>query len=281
MEIQLVSSVLAAKTAAAVAKAAAAAARAAFEAARQARMIGENALSSNHLENSAQPRHEQDSMDSSVSLPRKMTENCNSIIALAKNASKKRLESTSVAALKAQNFDTVVRAAELAASAISQVGTVMAMGESVPFTLEKLMEAGSEGIEMFLSVGALHGKETVKEMSTGGCDGLNNAIKEMVSLGQGCTSSKVNQSRLESSLAQKELREIAALVRTDQLHNDTAALVRIDQVHNDVGGQVSIAGGFKPTDANTVIQIAKGSLVEVSKQFSLLLLTDVLSIFNG
>ncbi|MFQ6632858.1 hypothetical protein Gotur_011481 [Gossypium turneri] len=65
----------------------------------------------------------------------------NSVIVAAKEASKRRVEAASAASKQAENMDAVVKAAELAAEAVSQAGKIV-MGE--PFPLTELVEAGPE-----------------------------------------------------------------------------------------------------------------------------------------
>ncbi|KAI5082179.1 hypothetical protein GOP47_0001922 [Adiantum capillus-veneris] len=146
IESQLVSSAFAVATAASVAKAAAAAAKAAYQAAVQAKRISEGVLEAG--KQAAEPvdsrllGNKADTTSQAWGMP----ESCNSILAAAKVASKQRLEAVSAATVRAENFESVVRAAELAANAITQVGSVMAMGDSVPFTLDMLLEAGPQGL---------------------------------------------------------------------------------------------------------------------------------------
>lgn len=161
IEMQLVSSAVAMTTAASVAKAAAAAARAAYEAALQAKMMSEDALGSSKQGN------ESESFRLNASQVWGMPDSCNSIMAAAKLASKKRLEAASASRARAQNFESVLRAAELVTYAVSQVGSVIAMGESVPFTLEMLMEAGPEGLQRLLSLGNSEDKDKTKSKGSG------------------------------------------------------------------------------------------------------------------
>lgn len=166
IEMQLVSSAVAMATAASVAKAAAAAARAAYEAAVQAKMISEDALGSSKQGNESESFRLLQDKAVNASQVWGMPESYNSIMAAAKLASKKRLEAASAARARAQNFESVLRAAELATNAVSQVGSVIAMGESVPFTLEMLMEAGPQGLQRLLSLGSLEDKDKTKSKGT-------------------------------------------------------------------------------------------------------------------
>ncbi|PPD82419.1 hypothetical protein GOBAR_DD20634 [Gossypium barbadense] len=66
----------------------------------------------------------------------------NSVIVVAREVARRRVEAASAAAKQAENMDAIVKAAELAAEAVSQAGKIVAMGE--PFSLAELVEAGPE-----------------------------------------------------------------------------------------------------------------------------------------
>ncbi|CAK9181921.1 unnamed protein product [Ilex paraguariensis] len=66
-----------------------------------------------------------------------------SIIVAAREAGKRRVESASTASRHAENVDAVKKATELAATAVSQAGMIVAMGDPLP--LRQLVEAGLEG----------------------------------------------------------------------------------------------------------------------------------------
>ncbi|XP_026377494.1 uncharacterized protein LOC113271793 [Papaver somniferum] len=67
-----------------------------------------------------------------------------SILVAVREVSKKRVEAASAATRRAENWDAVVKAAVMAAEAVSQASTITAMGEPIPFTLQELAEAGPE-----------------------------------------------------------------------------------------------------------------------------------------
>ncbi|KAI3888686.1 hypothetical protein MKX03_012875 [Papaver bracteatum] len=67
-----------------------------------------------------------------------------SILVAAREVSKKRVQAASAATRRAENWDAVVKAAVMAAEAVSQASTITAMGEPIPFTLQELAEAGPE-----------------------------------------------------------------------------------------------------------------------------------------
>lgn len=135
-EAKLASAAVAAAAAASVAKAAAAAAKIASDAALQAKHMAMEALSSDGKQDAI--------FSSEVGLLEGSQGHSHSIIATAREAAKKRVEAASAATKRAENLDAVVRAAELAAQAVSQAGAVVAMGDPVPLPLNVLLEAGPE-----------------------------------------------------------------------------------------------------------------------------------------
>ncbi|XVF52609.1 hypothetical protein PTKIN_Ptkin05aG0031800 [Pterospermum kingtungense] len=151
VETKLTSAAVAIAAAAAVAKAAAAAANVASNAALQAKLMADEALVSSGYRNSI-PTIAISSSDSvkkvgkatSASILRgeDVTTSSNSVIVAAREAARRRVEATSAASKRAENMNAIVKAAELAAEAVSQAGKIVAMGE--PFRLTDLVEAGPE-----------------------------------------------------------------------------------------------------------------------------------------
>ncbi|XP_057513316.1 uncharacterized protein LOC130795302 isoform X2 [Actinidia eriantha] len=150
-ETKLASAAVAVAAAAAVAKAAAAAAKIASNAALQAKMMADEVLISS--------RTGHPSLTNASSLPDvnnlgKTTAasilmggnrgNCSSsVIVAAREAARRRVEAASAASKQAENLDAILKAAELAAEAVSQAGKIVAMGDPLP--LNELIEAGPEG----------------------------------------------------------------------------------------------------------------------------------------
>lgn len=152
VEAKLASAAVAIAAAAAVAKAAAAAANVASSAALQAKLMAEEALVANGYGNPSQGNGT--SLPDSVNILGKATpasilkgengtNSSNSIIIAAKEAVRKRVEAASAATKRAENMDAIVKAAELAAEAISQAGKIVAMGDPLP--LSELVKAGPGG----------------------------------------------------------------------------------------------------------------------------------------
>ncbi|XVE65103.1 hypothetical protein DITRI_Ditri07aG0154700 [Diplodiscus trichospermus] len=151
VETRLTSAAVAIAAAAAVAKAAAAAANVASNAALQAKLMADDALVSGGYRNSV-PTNAISSSDSMKELGKatpasilrgeEATTSSNSVIVAAREAARRRVEAASAASKQAENMDAIVKAAELAAEAVSQAGKIVAMGE--PFPLNDLVEAGPE-----------------------------------------------------------------------------------------------------------------------------------------
>ncbi|GMJ06117.1 hypothetical protein HRI_004280700 [Hibiscus trionum] len=149
VETQLTSAAVAIAAAAAVAKAAAAAANVASNAALQAKLMADEALVSSGYRNSIPNNSISDSVKklskatpASILRGEDATTSSNPAIVVAREAARRRLEAASAASKQAENMDAIVKAAELAAEAVSQAGKIVAMGE--PFSLTELVEAGPE-----------------------------------------------------------------------------------------------------------------------------------------
>ncbi|XVF13396.1 hypothetical protein REPUB_Repub08aG0204700 [Reevesia pubescens] len=150
VETKLTSAAVAIAAAAAVAKAAAAAANVASNAALQAKFMADEALVSSGYGNSiptnaiASDSVKKLGKATSASILRgeDATTCSNSVIVAAREAARRRVEAASAASKQAENMDAIVKAAELAAEAVSQAGKIVAMGE--PFRLTQLVEAGPE-----------------------------------------------------------------------------------------------------------------------------------------
>lgn len=152
IEAKLASAAVAAAAAATIAKAAAAAANVASNAALQAKLMADEALLSSGYDNPNQSN--QISLSEGINnlgkaTPASILKGANgtnspgSIIVAAKEAVKRRVEAASAASKRAENMDAIVRAAELAAEAVSQAGKIVTMGDPLP--LSHLVEAGPEG----------------------------------------------------------------------------------------------------------------------------------------
>lgn len=151
VEEKLAAAAVAAAAAASVAKVAAAAAKIASDAALQAKMMADEALDTAKIGTAASDAV----FDAGKNLTRLTPGSIlkgkdkilgsSSIISAAREATRKRVEAASAATKRAENLDAIMKAAELAAEAVSQVGTIIAMGDPLPLKLSELVEAGPEG----------------------------------------------------------------------------------------------------------------------------------------
>ncbi|GMJ10995.1 hypothetical protein HRI_004768700 [Hibiscus trionum] len=148
VETKLTSAAVAIAAAAAVAKAAAAAANVASNAALQAKLMADEASVSSGYRNpipSNAISYDCVNLDkatpASILRGEDAATSSSSVIVAAKEASRRRVEAASAASKRAENMDAIVKAAELAAEAVSQAGKIV-MGE--PFPLTELVEAGPE-----------------------------------------------------------------------------------------------------------------------------------------
>ncbi|XP_068669661.1 uncharacterized protein [Aristolochia californica] len=146
VEAQLASASVAAAAAVSVAKAAAAAAKVASDAALQAKLMFGEALG---VGSSAQGFDSVSSdgrlNPSSTSKGKDKGNNSSSIIFAAREAARRRVEAASAAAKRAEILDAIVKAAEIAAEAVAEAGTIISMGDPVPLSLKELLESGPEG----------------------------------------------------------------------------------------------------------------------------------------
>lgn len=152
VEAKLASAAVAVAAAAAVAKAAAAAANVASNAALQAKLMADEALSLSGVGSSSQFTRISFSdgentlgkaTPASILRGEDGANSSSSVIFAAREAAKRRVEAASAASKRAENMDAIVKAAELAAEAVSQAGKIVAMGDPLP--LSELVEAGPEG----------------------------------------------------------------------------------------------------------------------------------------
>ncbi|XP_059645653.1 uncharacterized protein LOC132287151 [Cornus florida] len=152
VEAKIGSAAVAIAAAAAVAKAAAAAAKIASSAALQAKLMADEALVSNGTGNPTQRtaffpsdvvHNLGKATPTSILKGGDGSNFSNSVIVAAREAARRRIEAASAASKHAENLDAIVKAAELAAEAVSQAGIIVAMGNPLP--LSELVVAGPEG----------------------------------------------------------------------------------------------------------------------------------------
>ncbi|KAL3818220.1 hypothetical protein ACJIZ3_004125 [Penstemon smallii] len=160
-EAKLASSAVVIAAAASVAKAAAEAAKIASSAAVQAKQMADEAVTMHG------PVHTTEHNTTIVSnlvnnmggaSPVSIMQGGNLAISSAREAARKRIEAASAATKHAENLDAIVKAAELAAEAVSHIGIIVGMGD--PFSLTQLVEAGPDDYWKASHVTSVHGSKT-------------------------------------------------------------------------------------------------------------------------
>ncbi|XP_022736145.1 uncharacterized protein LOC111289397 isoform X2 [Durio zibethinus] len=161
VETKLTSAAVAIAAAAAVAKAAAAAANVASNAALQAKFMADealvvyrNSIPTNTIASDSVKKLGK-ATPASILRGEDATTSSNSVIVAAREAARRRVEAASAASKRAENMDAIVKAAVLAAEAVSQAGKIVALGE--PFPLTELVEAGREAYWKVRQGSPLHG----------------------------------------------------------------------------------------------------------------------------
>ncbi|XP_060207363.1 uncharacterized protein LOC132635126 isoform X1 [Lycium barbarum] len=151
VEVKLTSAAAAVAAATSVAKAAAAAAKLASNAALQAKLMADEALVAYGVSNPSQTNavsfpnsvnNVGSATPASLLKSQDVGNGSSSIIFAAREASRRRIEAASAASRHAENLDAIVKAAELAAEAVSHAGKVVALADPLPLT--QLVEAGPD-----------------------------------------------------------------------------------------------------------------------------------------
>ncbi|XP_042506028.1 uncharacterized protein LOC122082490 [Macadamia integrifolia] len=195
VEAKLASAAAAAAAAASVAKAAAAAAKVASDAALQAKLMADEALVLSRSGNHSQSTEVSSSdgvkslgmiSPASIMKGKDRSTDSSSLIVAAKVASRRRVEAAAAAAKQAENLDAVVKAAELAAEAVSQAGSIVAMGDPIPLTVTELLEAGPDGFWKVLvpsekQLVKLSNTSEVRNSNLNGVEGLGRSVNELSS----------------------------------------------------------------------------------------------------
>lgn len=261
---KLASAAVAVAAAANVAKAAAAAAKVASNAALLAKLMADEALNSARTGNLTRISDSGPSdvgkglatlTPLSILKGKDEIHGTGSIISAARETSRRRVEAACAATIRAENLDALMRAAELAAEAVSQAGTIIAMGEPLPFTLSDLVEAGPEG----------HWK--VHHTSTSQLDKANSIHKEG-NVGSHCA--------MNCAISFEELNEQPSSSNRTQKPTDDCGIIssnehpvpREEYYEGNGSGHVSTvpADGDKQDHSssnNKETSIQKGCLVEV------------------
>ncbi|XP_027775043.1 uncharacterized protein LOC107027921 isoform X3 [Solanum pennellii] len=151
VEVKLTSAAVAVAAATSVAKAAAAAAKLASNAALQAKLMADEAMIAFGVSNPSQSQAGSfpnivnnfgSATPASVLKSQDVGNGSSSVLYAAREASRRRIEAASAASRHAENLDAIVKAAELAAEAVSHAGKVVALADPLPLT--QLVEAGPD-----------------------------------------------------------------------------------------------------------------------------------------
>ncbi|BAU00437.1 hypothetical protein VIGAN_10203200 [Vigna angularis var. angularis] len=265
IEAKLASAAVAAAAAAAIAKAAAAAANVASNAALQAKLMADEALLSSGYDNSSQSNQislSDGTNNLGKATPASILNGANgtsspgSIIIAAKEAVKRRVDAASAATKRAENMDAIVKAAELAAEAVSQAGKIVSMGD--PLTLSQLVEAGPEGcLKSARDSSQQFGnfKDSTRDMAN-----IANVIdipetsfaqnRDILSSGGISSSIKVNEKKSRGSKGRKVISDVIKPV--DKVHVSTP----------ETEAPFNVSDGFEVLDRSS---IKEGLLIEVFK----------------
>ncbi|XP_009400640.2 uncharacterized protein LOC103984704 isoform X2 [Musa acuminata AAA Group] len=242
---KLASAAAAAAAAASVAKAAAEVAKVASDAALQAKLMADDALNSSNT--GITIKNSEISFDvgknlltstpvSSSKGKDKIRGPC-SIISEARETTRKRVEAASAAIKRAENLDAILKAAEMAAEAVSQAGTIIAMGDPLPFSISELVEAGPEGhwnircaaIKKGIETNGVHAGENLALDSTVDREvNTRNSIKQPLTCNEGQKVSIVEEMPpnnkksllLEENSEECELEDESRIVPTDGAARD-------------------------------------------------------------
>ncbi|KAL3818221.1 hypothetical protein ACJIZ3_004126 [Penstemon smallii] len=160
-EAKLASAAVAIAAAASVAKAAAAAAKIASSVSVQAKQMADDAVTMHRTVFTTEHNTTLTSNlvnNTGVTSPVSILQGGNLGISSAREAARKRIEAASAATKHAENLDAIVKAAELAAEAVSHTGTIVGMGD--PFSLTQLVEAGPDAYWKASHDTSVHGLKT-------------------------------------------------------------------------------------------------------------------------
>ncbi|CAL4940592.1 unnamed protein product [Urochloa decumbens] len=265
VEGKLTSAAAAAEAAVSVAKAAAEAAKMASVAALQAKMMAEEALSCSTPLKSLHHEFGEFNVSSnppslSNSTPASSLKNKNSshapgsIISVAREAARKRVEEASAAAKRAENLDAILKAAELAAEAVFRAGTIIRMGEPLPFTLRELLEAGPDGYWK---------SESVRNQA--GSDNDNNPVTGTLEVAAPVTFSKSGRKRGRKPKYDQPLPNLEPSSSGKELQPEGIHTANVGLGVEDVPTTMSPDGNQNDTAPISIIWngIEKGSAVEV------------------
>ncbi|XP_011081268.1 uncharacterized protein LOC105164342 isoform X3 [Sesamum indicum] len=281
-ESKLASAAAAVAAAASVAKAAAAAAKVALSAAVQAKQMADEAVSKSGTVNTT------DYDASSVSNSMNNLANASAVsilkggdrsnapslaISAAREAARKRVEAASAATKHAENLDAIVKAAELAAEAVSHAGKIVAMGD--PFSLGELAEAGPSNYWKVLQVATVPGSQPDhmnKNKSIHSNAGeVHNALNQHKGPDKGMHLTGHVVSPIQREVSRNMLADnvtVEGNLIDSVKHGESASTLHKDKKVSDSAksaGVVSDPDIESRSNSFTITSIKEGSLVEVLK----------------
>nr|XP_027081034.1 uncharacterized protein LOC113703757 isoform X1 [Coffea arabica]XP_027081035.1 uncharacterized protein LOC113703757 isoform X1 [Coffea arabica] len=283
VEAKLTSAAVAIAAAASIAKAAAAAAKIASNVALQAKLMADEALISSGTQHPTQVNLQSvpgfvnnvgNATPASILKVGDGNNGSSSIIFAAREAARKKIEAASAASRHAENLDAIVKAAELAAEAVSQAGKVVAMGDPLP--ISKLVEAGPEnywkGAKLPSGQGAksnmVGNKSSINSVEEVGDVVLDHSVKEVHTRNNGVSpfpkeTSKENHNKGGEGISATDTR-VEKDFRGQKSRRASDSRKATDDVHEAVIGSRSMA------DENMIVTfndngIKESSLVEVFK----------------
>ena len=272
IEAKLASAAVAIAAAAAVAKAAAAAANVASNAALQAKLMADETLVVSGFENSCQISISEGLSNLGKATPASILKGANgtnssaSIIVAAKEAARRKVEAASAARKRAENMDAIVKAAELAAEAVSQAGKIVTMGDPLP--LSDLVEASLEGCwkasqESALQVGLLN------DMTSGRVNVDNNEERRGTSHTRNTDISSDEMGELVAA-SEKSIDGISTCTNTNEKSSKGPKGRKVSNLSNpidvlpesgpEIQASFTVGNGSENLEENN---IKEGSLVEV------------------
>ncbi|KAL3331111.1 hypothetical protein AABB24_034754 [Solanum stoloniferum] len=266
VEVKLTSAAVAVAAATSVAKAAAAAAKLASNAALQAKLMADEAMKSFGVSNPSQTHAASfpnivnnlgSATPSSVLKSQDVDNGSSSIIYAAREASRRRIEAASAASRHAENLDAIVKAAELAAEAVSHAGKVVALVDPLPLT--QLVESGPDSYWKVPQT--LSGQGVKPNKVNGDESGIPNVEKTPGIFSKQSEGPSVEE--MHHMVPACQTTSVSGNIIEDNMRNDEVIQTPVTGVEKDVRGA---KGHIMPEVSKTVGVAAESShdLVEAS-----------------
>ncbi|XP_015167853.1 uncharacterized protein [Solanum tuberosum] len=284
VEFKLTSAAVAVAAATSVAKAAAAAAKLASNAALQAKLMADEAMKSFGVSNPSKTHAASfpnivnnlgSATPSSVLKSQDVDNGSSSIIYAAREASRRRIEAASAASRHAENLDAIVKAAELAAEAVSHAGKVVALVDPLPLT--QLVEGGPDSYWKVPQT--LSGQGVKPNKVNGDESGIPNVEKTPGMFSKQSEGPSVEE--MHHMVPACQTTSVSGNIIEDNMRNDEVTQTPVTGVEKDVRGvkghimsEVSKTVGVAAESSHDLVEacgdlassrMQEGSLVEVFK----------------